>query len=985
MNFNQAYKQLNKDQREAVDAIEGPVMVVAGPGTGKTQILTLRIANLLRKTQIEPENILALTFSESGASSMRRRLAEIIGAPAYSVAINTFHGFCNDIIKSYPGDFPQIIGSKNITEVDQINYLEKAIEALPLKELRPFGDPKFYIRGILNCINQLKREGITPEQFKKIVDQELKHFSEIDDLYHQKGTYKGMMKGEYQKQQKQILKNQELIKIYEWYQSNLISEHRYDYSDMIMEVLREISTNKNLLLQIQERYQYILVDEHQDTNNAQNRIVERLADFHKNPNIFVVGDEKQAIFRFQGASLENFNYFKKLYPKTKLIVLYNNYRSSQLILNAANGLLTSQKPLQSDNKFKGGVTFYPFSEPDSEYYFLAKDIQEKINNGIDPSEIAVLYRENKDVLQVTSIFEKFNIPFCVESDQDIMTDQDIKKLLMLLNTTHKFGSEKDLLQSLYIDFLGFESWDIFKIIDTARERKISSYQIIKSKAELKKAGLEKAELFFEFYKKLSGWATLSHNISLPELFELIVRESGFMDYVMKSSQMIEKLEKLNCLFDELKALVEVHPDYGLNEFLQYLETLQTHNVLLKKNNQATPNQIRLMTAHRAKGQEFEHVYIINTFAGHWGTRRRINSLSLPERVFSLSGQLLEKHTTDDDERRLFYVALTRAKKSVSISYSSKGLDGREQLPSQFITEIRPELIETKDTKNIETEFAQNRKVLFAPRLKIGIDPKSKEFISDLFKRNGLSVTSLNNYLDCPWKYFYTNLLRIPQAKTKHQMYGTAIHYTLKDFFDQKKWNEKVLSEKFKTYLTREPLNEKEQKELLEKGTKALAGYFSNYQNLWRKEVINELNVPAIMLTPDIRLTGKIDKLELLNKKGLVNVVDYKTSKPKTRGDIEGSTKNSNGDIKRQLIFYKLLLDNYKNGHQYLMETADIDFIEPDEKGRYKKESFSISKNDVKDLSELVKQTADEIINVKFWDKHCDNKDCEFCALRDVMS
>lgn len=234
--FNELYLKLNPAQKEAVDAIEGPVMVVAGPGTGKTQILTLRIANILRKTDTQPENILALTFTESGTTSMRKRLVEIIGSPAYGVVINTFHGFCNDVIKNYPEEFPRIIGSQNITEIDQVRVLESIIDSLPLKELKPFGDTFYYLRATLSNINKLKQEGINTGKFSEIVKKEEIDFHKIEDLYHVKGAHAGKMKGEYQKLLKQIEKNKELVSIFDEYQKELARRRYYDYSDMIMEV-----------------------------------------------------------------------------------------------------------------------------------------------------------------------------------------------------------------------------------------------------------------------------------------------------------------------------------------------------------------------------------------------------------------------------------------------------------------------------------------------------------------------------------------------------------------------------------------------------------------------------------------------------------------------------------------------------------------------------------------------------------------------------
>ncbi|KKQ34747.1 MAG: UvrD/REP helicase [Candidatus Nomurabacteria bacterium GW2011_GWB1_37_5] len=544
--FNELYKVLNKEQKETVDAIEGPVMVVAGPGTGKTQILTLRIANILNKADVRPENILAITFTESGVASMRKRLAEIIGTTAYRVAIKTFHGFCNDIIKNYPEEFPRIIGSKQISEIDQIAVLEELVDKAPagkglsfgassrrvleepgLDLLRPFGDRFLYVKDILSSINELKREGIGPEEFINIVEKEKNNFKQIPDIYHEKGAHKGKMKGEYQKLEKQINKNNELSIIYEAYEKVLTEKKLYDYSDMIMEALKTMRRNENLLLQLQEECQYVLVDEHQDTNNAQNKIIELLMNYHDNPNIFVVGDEKQAIFRFQGASLENFLYFKNLYPKAKLILLVENYRSTQTILDSAHSLLSGGLSLAAQHggtvpashnedsiKLRSNVNYdekpihlAAFSSQDAEHFFLAQDIKIKISGKrsksgktpgvgasltpgveedfdlgelIEPDKIAVLYRDNKDAFPIARMLEKFNIPYTIESDQDLFSDSDVRKIIILLRAINNYGEDEYLAAALHLDFFGLVPLDVYKLIRQSKDEKIPLYDLIAS-------------------------------------------------------------------------------------------------------------------------------------------------------------------------------------------------------------------------------------------------------------------------------------------------------------------------------------------------------------------------------------------------------------------------------------------------------------------------------------------------------------------------
>src|SRR3989338_693439 len=373
--FEELYKRLNPAQKKAVDAIEGPVMVVAGPGTGKTTILTLRIAQILRKTDTPPDAILGLTFTESGAYNMRRKLVEIVGSAGYKVNISTFHGFCNGVIERYPDEFPRIIGSNPIDDIEKISLLKEIIISGPLKLLRPFGDNFYYLTPLRQKISELKRENVPPRKLRTIIASQEKELYSIPDLYYEQGLHKGEMKGKYRAFEKKILKNKELLKIYMLYEKELEKRRLYDFEYMIVETILTLQKKKDLLLELQEEYHYILADEHQDANNSQNQLLELLASFHDNPNLFIVGDEKQAIFRFQGASLENFLYFKNKFPGAREIILERNYRSGQKILDAAHHLLPSERKLRAkDNNAR--IYLSVFSKSDVEAYAIGLKIQE---------------------------------------------------------------------------------------------------------------------------------------------------------------------------------------------------------------------------------------------------------------------------------------------------------------------------------------------------------------------------------------------------------------------------------------------------------------------------------------------------------------------------------------------------------------------------------------------------------------------------------
>lgn len=994
--FEKYYKLLNSEQKEAVDTIEGPVMVIAGPGTGKTQILTLRIANILKCTDTAPQNILALTFTESATYSMRRRLMDIIGSASYRVNIFTFHAFCNDLIKRFPEYFPRIIGSRNITQIDQIKIVEGIITETKLKLLKPFGDPLYYLRSVIKSIGTLKKENISPKRFAELIKKRKKEFYAASDLYHDSGVYEGKMKGKYLPVEKQLEKNEELALIYQAYEKRLAELKVYDYDDMIMEVIRVLEKNSDLLSALQEEYQYILVDEHQDTNSAQNKVVELLCNFYEAPNLFVVGDEKQAIFRFQGADLDNFFYFRRLYPKAKLISLQNNYRSTQLILDSAHSLITKgggdlnefRKNLKSAGRHKEErIKLGEFSEAGFEYKFLSEDIKRLIKNKVSPAEIAVLYRDNKDVFNIIKEFEKNNIKYVVESDESLLEDNDIQKLTLIFKAINSFGEDDLLLQMLHIDFLEVKSLDIYKLIIYKNANKVKTLlEVLKNKKYLENVGVEEPEKLNSIYERLSNWHRQSKNENLADFFNIVVNSSDFIKHILNGPAPIDKMAKLNGLFDEVKSLVENNRRARLRDLVERLDLLEEHNILVKKiiKGAEDSSRVKLMTAHKSKGLEFDYVYIVNSYDSHWGNRKNKEPLRL------LMGKNAAEGANDnDDERRLFYVALTRGRKGVTITYAKKGHRGEDQLRSQFVEEIDANLIEAIDVAAYEEKFAKeiNKfEVSVAEKKSV----KDKEYLNGLFKERGLSVTALNNYLACPWRYFYNNLVRIPTAIEKTQMYGIAIHAAFKIFFDKWKKGEeadkKLLLDLFNSSIQYQPLSQKDLEEAMAKGEKALGGYYDAYFKTWSREIINEFNIPGVILG-DVILTGTLDKLEKAGVDNLgrteVVVYDYKTAKPKSRNEIDGNTKNSDGNYKRQLIFYNLLL-NMHDGGKYKMTQGVIDFIEPDDKGRYKREAFIIQESEIKELIETIERVSKEILDLEFWNKRCSDKKCEYCKLRQLL-
>ena len=425
--FDKAYKELNSAQKDAVDTIEGPVMVIAGPGTGKTQILTLRIANILKETDTKPENILALTFTEAGARAMRDRLHTYTGQSAYRVNIHTFHEFAGALIRQYPDAYERAVGGRPATDLEKVSIVEEIIESGKVKSLRPHGNPVFYVKPIMSALSLMKREYITPDGFVEIISRQETALSATPKL-HEKGAHKGKVRSEYQKLEKELTKNRELLFVYRAYDALLTERNLFDFEDMIFETVQALEKNEDMLRDLQERFQYILADEHQDVNGSQNRILELLSNFHERPNLFVVGDEKQGIFRFQGASLENFLYFEEQFPHTKVIALTQNYRSVQKVLDLSHELITQVETpaselriaLRSNKTEQGTIERRTFSHEAIEEEDVVSAIKNLVEQGVEKKEIAVIVRSNKEVEAFATMLRKEGLPVHATADGDIL-------------------------------------------------------------------------------------------------------------------------------------------------------------------------------------------------------------------------------------------------------------------------------------------------------------------------------------------------------------------------------------------------------------------------------------------------------------------------------------------------------------------------------------------------------------------------------------
>ena len=1124
--------RLNPAQREAVEETEGPVMVLAGPGTGKTQVLASRIANILNNPdlQMNPENILCLTFTESGVVAMRNRLISIIGTAAYYVKIHTFHSFCNEVIQSNSEIFPSL---SSVAELEQIEIIEKLISGLDVSSpLKPFADQYLYKNEALYVIKLLKRESVSPDDLEasiafiellsKIIHEDIMSFISqnarslkdedclifIDNLantlkqadletyllsnsaldlslakekiqkfiiqvrkFFNQATkvadFKSTLKDFYTKAVENIPKQYELLKLYRGYIKTLLEKRLYDFEDMLLMVINAFSKHPDLLATYQEKFQYLLIDEYQDTNGSQNKILEHLCSFYQDQaNIFVVGDDDQSIYKFQGASLENIGSFFRTYRETlKMVVLTENYRSQQNILDLSHFLVShnqnqiielfpdlEKKLYAATDIALEPVKLIAHQDFNSELFYIVKKIQELIAEGVQPEEIAVLVRNNKDVSAIADLLARASVPVKIYSNENILEDILIAQLIDLLRVISKPKAHSYLLFNLlHYDFIlgsalvsqktseefnssGTNAEDVVMgqpkgLSSAAKLREIWKLNKLNRDSELSLIELMlEHELFKPFAEKILDFHQRASNHFLDKLFEDIINEFNYLNFIVSdfknnlteaadinsdlsfnqnlnlSNIQVNNLQSLNQLFAEIKELqlnhknkaaynvsASVSPIYQLESFLAHIDRLRENRLKLNAASidDLSLSAVQIMTAHKSKGLEFEYVFIHKCVDKIWGNVTNRSKLRLPP--FTIGDSVLEtKESQNDEERRLFFVAMTRAKKEVFINFFKKDANAKDVSPSLFVEELlsfrdkeKIQLIDAADKSNygLTSLLEKNLAFLSSHEASHYTDTKVLDAVLAEYK---LSVTHLNTFLKCPRKFLFQNLLRVPAAKNKSASFGTAVHNALYETFlhiKKKDIDHKAfLLKSFEQSLQREYLDEKDYADSLALGLNSLGAYYDEYQDSFIENVELEFNHKSLEYK-GLNLTGKLDKIEVIDSvTRTVNVVDYKTGNP-TYAD---SKLKPGADYHRQIAFYQLLTDlAFEQGvSTYRMQSGEIDFVQQDKIGKFKKNKIYITKEDLANLDLEIESFKIKLANRDF-NMTEDVKLCSECQFKNL--
>lgn len=1048
MSFRDEYNHLNTAQRQAVDTIDGPLLVIAGPGTGKTQLLSARVANILDKTDALPNNLLCLTFTESGAANMRERLTRFIGRDAYDVNVSTYHGFGSDIISRHRRYFEGQNLEQPVDNLTSHRILAGIVNSLryddALKQTRR------HIRDLRTTISEMKKALLTPAMLRSMAEETRSfyeaanpHIAEIFStvtrlpakLEPSLALFTGVRgvlaqyaaaepvnerfgslaqnllteldraiseaselgkpkpltgwKNDYlEKNVDNVLilageiANRRLASlsvVLDRYNTELNHRGLFDFDDMILKTIAALETNDDLRYSLQEQYQYILLDEYQDTNAAQARIVELLTDnpvSEGRPNVMAVGDDDQAIYAFQGAQYSNMTEFYNRYVGTTLINLTENYRSNAPILETAEraaqqigSRLTHtfkelNKALQPRaNNGTTRIEHRDFKSPQAEYQFIAESIAAEINDGVPPNGIAVLAPRHATLEALVPYLNSLGVPVNYEKRENILDAPVVRNILQMANLVITLGQGEDG-NTLWPAVLSAEHWNlpvdvIWKLSWQMNDARRTGETIRWSEAMLAhederlqevatlflalglRAKTETAErMLDELIGTLPVDCGAGRTVTSPvrnyyiargdgELYDMISNLLVLRDTLREYQATTERALTIEDLIDLVKAYEEAG------------ETLLNTSPYAQ-----SAEAVNLMTVFKAKGLEFGSVYLPSLIERSWNSSGDSNRLTLPANL----APTRYKASGEDENLRVFFVALTRARARMTLSSHGSTFAGKATTPLKFllqtevddvkVDEILPEPYRGVASDDHDAPLLETLQTDWHARHMAYADTELAGLLHDRLESFQLSPTALNKFLDLayggPQDFYFTNLLRFPTESGVDAQFGNAVHETLEWVNDRVNEQGTVpaindIVGRFQTRLAAKTLMPNEYEQLLIRGQTALETYFAARGAIFTKGHRSEVSFRnENVFENTVHLGGTIDRLEIDEANKTITVVDYKTGTPHASW-IKSDLRLHK--YRQQLYCYKLLSEGSRTFKNYTVVGGRLEFIEPDNFGR----------------------------------------------------
>ena len=1035
----QAIAALNDAQRQAVTAPPGPVLVMAGPGTGKTQILTLRIAHRIaggpESDAIDPANILCITFTEAGATAMRQRLRELLGPAAYSIEVRTYHGFANEVIRDNPNYFGSHRNLRLISPLEKRRIFRRLWAQLPphspLKKLG-FPGPR-EISNLERLQEDLAKDNLNPADLIAACRERMGQLpTDPEMIYKRGGTRKDGSKyaaGEprqdlIEKEQFKLERTMAAAELIAHYPAAKAEAGLFDFNDMVQWVVDAFQTHSDLLTEYQEKYQFILVDEFQDSNAVQTQLLYLLLDnpaHGDNPDVFIVGDDDQSIYRFQGANLDNFNAFVERYGHTLTFVgLKDNYRGTQPLLDPAAALIDHANPerliynpilserfgqlsktLKAHPKYSTPKPrIVEFETQADEQLWVALEVKRLIDSGLQPETIAILSRKNRALESMADLLQELGIPCSRNRSLDALQHpvgrtlvEILRHLVTLRQALAARPQEVPQADAAFSQLLLLPIWDLsalhlqlfFGRFQAAWRSGEGGAVTSRSLTEWVKSQTPDSQLDAAFWQqidllleKFAEWARQLDLLPVNRLLSSLLNECGNLRSWLLGPEVVHTLPVVQALQSFFEEWAERLPQAGTAALLSLLNEYADEEFQLDYSPLGKQARgVVLSTLHGSKGLQYRQVFIVNLVHEPPLSTR----FTLPEgfRQVQDNGEL-------NDERRLLYVGLTRAEEALTLTWA-KTQEGRKR-PQKFhavVEEIYAKLhgmgLWEQSTFTPSDAFAAQQLELQRNRWLTLANPHwellEPTVMDSLLENYRLSPTDLNVYLTCPRLFYFSRLLRVPGYREDRLQYGNVVHKALEEFFKRYQARLKTepeaslppaeeLVQEFDFWLDRYrglfTADKLEHYQTI--GRDHLTRYYHEREHTWVRDRTFWLEYPLEAEYEGVPLKGKIDKL-VFTPTGTI-VVDYKTGKPDERKFDPPSEKNpEGGEYWRQLVFYHFLLAD--KPFQQGSVTVAGDYLQPkeDEPKPFKFITHEVTPTDVEALGIYLTTTWEGIRTRRF--------------------
>jgi DNA helicase-2/ATP-dependent DNA helicase PcrA len=980
--FDMSDYVLNKEQQQAVKYNKGPLLIIAGAGTGKTSVIVEKIKYLVKKKFAKPEQILVLTFTEKAASEMEERVDKAMPYGYFQMNISTFHAFSDQILKENCFQIGLSPSYRLMTEAETILFLKQNLFLFNLKYFRPLGNPNKFLEALLQHFSRLRDENISPEEYIR---------------YAKNPSYAKATEGEAKVEKEKYL---ELAQAYQTYQKLKIKEGLMDFADLVYYLLQLFQKRPNILKRFQQQYPYVMVDEFQDTNISQYQLIKLLCPVKKSPRLTVVGDDSQAIYKFRGASISNIINFMKDYKKTKQITLKKNYRSNQTILDSAYKLIKNNNP--DTLEFKLGISKNLIaSKPDDNKainFYLAENVEEESDHVVKEiiklsklykySDFAILSRANNHSEPFIRSLSRAGIPFQFLGPGTLYKQPEVKDLIAYLKILYNLEDSPSLFRLLYMDIYSIDKKDISLLLSFSKKINQSLFQAMEIYLSYFDVSIHRSE--YEIYEKYLPLSKSETKQKLLKIYQMIIKHLGLLNtntagqilyYFLEDSGLLltltnfktESEEKtainISNFFNKLKMFESEHEDASVFAVVDYINMSieMGESPILAKTDTSSLNAVNILTVHSAKGLEFPVVFLVNLAEERFPTRHKKETISIPEALIKEILPTGDYHI--QEERRLFYVGLTRAQNQLFLSSSRFYGEGKRQRKiSRFVIEMIQEEIINKQLEIKKEQKSQLSIFDFKTSKRVSLDVLSEHSESKDLNKN-FSYSQLNSFKTCPLQYKYQYVFKIPTTSTAAESFGSAIHKTLQDFYSKfllnKKIDKKRLLELYKQDWIPVGYSSKAHEERMKReGKKILINYFDKFHSRDLK-ITGLEKLFKIKIADDIFLTGKIDRVDKLNQNE-IEIIDYKTGKKPNERELKKSL---------QLTIYALAT-NDKNLFNKKLKDINLTFYY-----LQTQEKITIKKNE----EELI-ETKEEIINmVKEIRKNEFNanpgKHCDFCSFK----